>query len=175
MIKGIIMLIGLVGFLALSYKGYRYIRHNILQNNIALEYINKPVPQTSGKDIKGQIFKLESYKGKNVIIVFWATWCRFCVKEIPDIIKFQNTLTKDSDIVIISSILDKDIKKAKEFISKKKINYTVIIDEINYGAESEFNRPFKIVNIPSIWVINKEGIVIAQNLTHFDDAIEKLK
>ncbi len=175
MSKGIFIVFVLLVILALSYKGYRYIKHKIVKNDVAIEYINKPAPKAEGIDIKGKRFVLDAHRGKNVIIIFWATWCKYCVKEIPTIIDFQNTLGNTSDTVVVSSILDTDIEKAKVFIDKNKINYTVLIDEQYYGADSEFNKPFKIVNIPSIWVINKEGIVVGQNLHHITEAIEILR
>lgn len=175
MSKGVLIVFFLIFISALSYKGYRYIRHQIVKNDVATEYLNKPAPKAEGIDIKGERFVLDDYKGKNVIIVFWATWCKYCIDEIPAIIDFQDSLKNKSDTIIVSSILDQDIKKGKLFVKKRELNYRVIMDENNFGGNSEFNKPFKIVNIPSIWVINKEGLVVGQNLRYIVEAIDILK
>lgn len=173
--KWIIVALLLPIALYVSYKGYRFIKHRIIKYDVGMQYINKPAPDAQGVDLDGNSFVLGSQKGKNVIIIFWATWCRYCTKEIPVIIDLQNSLKNDSSLVIVSSSLDRDTEKAKAFIKKRKINYRVLIDEKNTGRDSEFNKSFEILHMPSIWVINKEGVVIAQNLLHIEDAIEILK
>ena len=173
--KWIIIALALPVALYVSYKGYRFIKHRIIKHEVGIQYINKPAPDAQGVDLDGNSFVLGSQKGKNVIIIFWATWCRYCVKEIPEIMELQKGLKGNSNIVIISSSLDGDVEKAKSFIEKRKINYRVLIDEKNSGKNSEFNKPFRVLHIPSIWVVNTEGIVIAQNLRHIVDAIEILK
>ncbi len=173
--KWIIIALVLPVALYVSYKGYRFIKHRMIKQEVGTQYLNKPAPDARGLDVNGNRFILRSQKGKNVIIVFWATWCRYCVKEIPEIMELKKALKGDSNVVIISSSLDGEVEKAKSFIEKRKINYRVLIDEKNPGYNSEFNKPFRVLHIPSIWVVNTEGIVIAQNLRHIEDAIGILK
>jgi len=173
--KWIIVVLVLPVIAYVSYKGYRFIKHRMIKHEVGIQYINKPAPDAQGVDLDGKSFLLGSQKGKNVIIIFWATWCRYCVKGIPEIMELKKDLKGHSNVVIISSSLDGDVEKAKSFIEKRKINYRVLIDEKNPGKNSEFNKPFRVLHIPSIWVVNTEGIVIAQNLRHISDAIEILK
>ncbi len=102
-------------------------------------------------DIFGNNVSLSSYKGKVVLLNFWATWCPPCKAEIPDLIKLQENY-KDKLAIFSVSLDQDDPKVVREFYKKYKINYPVVMftEEIlkNYGGISA---------IPTSFVINHKG------------------
>ena len=158
----------------IAYKGYFRIRHMMAEQERNELFANKPAPDVTGTTQEGKKWSLKSQRGKNVIIVFWASWCPVCVKEIPKVIALGKKLRNNPETVLIGVNHDNDPDKARSFIKEKGINYPVLIDEKKPGKKNDFSRPFNIYGIPSIWVIDKEGIVKAQRLRHIEDAIEIL-
>ncbi len=170
--KVLLFITTLIILFYVAYKGYFYLQHKNALAEANSKYLNTVVIEASGYTLDNRRYSLIEQRGKNIILIFWASWCPDCTREIPAIKLFQNSLDENSDIVIISSSVDKDINKLKKFLEKNSLNYPVLVDEKNLGSTSEFNKHFPIVVIPSIWVINKKGVVVGQNLHHFDNAVK---
>ncbi len=173
--KWIMIIIALLVLLPLGYKGYRIFKHEMAVNKAEELYIGHPVPAATGMTTTGETFTTTDQKGKNVIMVFWATWCRYCVAEIPQIKAFYEEIKNDPNIKLISITIDKDPQVARKFIEKEQIAYPVIIDKRDSEGKGEFSKKFRIINLPSLWVIDKEGIVRGQNLHHLEEAKKLLK
>ena len=158
----------------LLYKGLKsaYSKYNRIK---AEGYLDQTLPEIIGTDIRGNRYNLKSYKGKNVIIVFWASWCGSCLREIPNLKTFYASLEKDSDIVFLSSTMDDNVELSLKTIEKLKINYPVMIDKEAPGKNSSFNKHFQITHLPSIWVIDKTGTVKGENLVHIEEALKIIK
>ena len=106
-------------------------------------------------DTNGQIQSLDQYKGKWLIVNYWATWCGTCMKELPELIDFH----KNNDVVAVvvginfESIERKDLK---EFVSTKTIPYTVL------STEPVKKTPIgPVPALPITYIINPEGKVVA--------------
>jgi thiol-disulfide isomerase/thioredoxin len=171
-IKAIIIVVILALLMPFAYKGAKKLYYSYLAYE-AKKYEGRSVLNISGKDISGKRYNLNDFKGKNIVIVFWATWCKTCIEEMPKINKFYKNLDKNT--ILISSLADKNLNKAKELIKLNSIKYPVIVDKNNLGMDGEFNKFFKITHTPSIWVIDKNGTIIAQNLLHIDEVSNFLK
>jgi peroxiredoxin len=102
-------------------------------------------------DLEGKEHKLSDYHGKDVIVVFWATWCIPCHYEIPHLIALRNLISKDE--LAILAISNEDPRVVRRFMSKAKINYTVLSNHKSY-----LPAPFRLVTgIPTSFFIDKEG------------------
>src|ERR1035437_7951858 len=134
-------------------------------NNKAPEFT---LVSTDGKDIR-----LSEYKGKVVIIDFWATWCGPCRKGIPDLIELQKEFGKD--IVVIGISLDTDTKEEViPFMQKIGINYPVA-----YGTFEVTQQYGGVEGIPTSFVINKKGEIVGKHVglvpkSEYTDQINKL-
>lgn len=99
----------------------------------------------------GNMLNLADYKGKVVILDFWATWCPPCRKGIPDLIEIKKQYGEDFEIVGVS--VDTDTKPdVPGFIEEYGINYPVV-----YGNMGVYNQYGGIRSIPTAFIINQEG------------------
>jgi|Deesub1362B_J571_1020462.scaffolds.fasta_scaffold00163_43 cytochrome c biogenesis protein CcmG/thiol:disulfide interchange protein DsbE len=109
-------------------------------------------PDFTLKDIKGNNVSLSDFRGKIVILNFWATWCPPCRKEIPVFIKLYEKY-KNEGLIIIGISLDKEGKKVIiPFVKKFGINYPILI-----GTKEVENAYGGIRGIPTTFIIDKEG------------------
>ncbi|MFA3782259.1 peroxiredoxin family protein [Melioribacteraceae bacterium 4301-Me] len=116
--------------------------------------VNAPdftLPTTDGKTLK-----LSDFKGKVVIIDFWATWCPPCRKGIPDLIELKKKFGKKG-LEIIGVSVDQDTKdQVVPFIKQYGINYPVV-----YGNNNVYRAYGGIEAIPTTFVIDKTGKIVA--------------
>ncbi len=119
--------------------------------------LSGPAIDFEAVDINGKSIKLTEFKGKIVILDFWATWCPPCVKEIPNLKKIYSKY-KGDDFEIISIALERKPKEhALKFVSDKKMDWIHIIDK---DKGREIATEYKIRYIPTMYVINKKGDII---------------
>ena len=113
-------------------------------------------------DQNGNKVRLEDFKGKNIYIDFWATWCKPCVAEIPDLKKVEEKF-KDKNIVFLSISLDsqKDIEKWKSFIVKKELGANQLI--VENAWQSQVVKEYLVESIPRFILIDTEGNLVDIN------------
>jgi peroxiredoxin len=78
------------------------------------------------KDLQGNMQRLADYRGKWVLVNFWATWCPPCEQETPDLVALHNA-HKNSDLVVIGVALDSTRASIETFAAKHKISYPLAI------------------------------------------------
>ncbi|MEN8153762.1 MAG: TlpA disulfide reductase family protein [Acidobacteriota bacterium] len=122
--------------------------------------VSEPVNFSAG-DIKGNTIELDEYKGKVVILDFWATWCPPCRREIPNLKEIYKT-HKNDKFEIISIALERKPKDfAINFVKEWKMDWVHIID-MQKGRE--IAKKYKIMYIPTMYIINKKGEIVASGL-----------
>jgi peroxiredoxin len=114
-------------------------------------------PDFTLTDINGKQHKLSDYRGKDVLINFWATWCPPCKAELPHLIALRNLVGEDKLAMLAISYTSishrETTEKVKAFVEQNKINYTVF--SIDPGSmPSPFDR---ISGIPCSFFIDSEG------------------
>lgn len=105
-------------------------------------------------DLNGKNVSLSDFKGKKVLLNFWATWCPPCRAEMPDIEKLYQE-NKDSDLVILGVNLGEDTQTVKSFIDKNKYNFNILLD-----SDQAVAIKYNIVSIPTSFFIDKEGNIV---------------
>jgi peroxiredoxin len=113
-------------------------------------------PDFKFKDAKGADIRLSAYKGKVVLLDFWATWCGGCKVEIPWFIEFENQYKSRGLAVIGVSMDDDGWKLVRPFIEAKKMNYPVVI-----GDEDLAQRYGGVDSLPETLLIGRDGKVAA--------------
>ena len=87
------------------------------------------------KDIQGKVQHLSDYRGKWVLVNFWATWCPPCLEEIPDLIALHNA-HKDTDLVVIGITMEyASSKGVTEFVAQHAIPYPIILGNHKMAAQ----------------------------------------
>ncbi len=109
-------------------------------------------PQFTLSDIEGRQLSLSHYRGKVVILDFWATWCPPCKKEIPDFISLQNQYASQG-LQIIGIGLDEPSAVAS-FARQNGINYPVAV-----GDDAIANLYGGVSGIPTTFIIDRNGTI----------------
>ena len=114
----------------------------------------KEAPDFVLKDVFGKDVKLSDFRGKIVILNFWATWCGPCRKEMPDFIELQKEYGKDG-LQFIGIALDQEgAEKVKPFVEKNKIPYPILI------GNNEISDKYGGMNaIPVTFLIDRKGMI----------------
>ncbi len=118
------------------------------------KYIDKPAPGFSLFDLDGQKVKLSDFKGKVVLVDFWATWCGPCLRAMPYIQTLHEKYKEDGIIVLGINSWERKPDKVKTVLKAKKISYNILLDPKNVVIGK-----YGVKGIPSFFIIDKEGIV----------------
>lgn len=115
----------------------------------------KLAPYFTLPDVNGKMVSLRDFKGKVLILDFWATWCPPCREEIPH---FQNLYAqyKGKGLEIIGIAIDQGGRAAvKPFVEANRISYTILI-----GSEEVTNTYGGIIGIPTTFVVDRKGNIV---------------
>ena len=99
----------------------------------------KPLPEVSLNDSHGKPVSLSVYRGRVVLLDFWATWCEGCKEEIPWFMEFQKTYKRAGLTVVGASLDDDGWKSIRPYLREHKINYRIVIGSLEsakqFGAD----------------------------------------
>ena len=123
--------------------------------------VGQPFPAFSEKDLDGKPLTTDAYKGKVVLVDFWATWCGPCVAELPNVLAaYQKYHDKGFEIIGIS--LDKDRDALTKFIAENKMTWAQYFD--GQGWENKLSQAYGITSIPATFLLDREGKIAAKDL-----------
>jgi thiol-disulfide isomerase/thioredoxin len=111
------------------------------------------------KDIEGKEVALSSFKGKVVLLNFWATWCGPCKAEIPGFVELQEKYR--DKLTIIGYSVDDTAELAKKYAAEYKMNYPILLGE---GREDVQDAYGPIWGIPASFIISKDGKVCRKHM-----------
>lgn len=123
--------------------------------------IGQLAPEVSAETPEGKIIKLSDFKGKYVLLDFWASWCAPCRQENPNIVKVYQQF-KGKNFTVLGFSLDDDKGKWQQAIKADNLNWTHISEMKQWDSENA--RLYNVNAIPASFLINPEGKIIAKNL-----------
>ena len=124
--------------------------------------IGKAAPEFSLPDTTGTMVSLSDFKGKYVLLDFWASWCPPCRRENPNVVKAFNDF-KDKNFTVVGISLDKDKDKWLEAIVSDNLTWTHVSD-LKYW-DSEIPALYGVRGIPANVLLDPDGVIIARNIT----------
>ena len=110
-------------------------------------------------DLDGKTIKDADFKGKIVVLNFWATWCVPCREEIPSLIELHQQYGDDGVIIVGASVDRGGVDLVKRFVERFKVNYPIVI------ADEKMMRDFGNVEaVPTTFLIDRNGRVAGKHV-----------
>ncbi len=113
--------------------------------------VNETAPDFTLKTKSGKNLRLNDFRGKVVMINFWATWCAPCRQELPHMEKLHQDF-KDKGFVLLGVNIDNDSAAAKKMAEEFKLTFPVLYDE-----KQQTSKLYKLKAMPSTFVIDRNG------------------
>ena len=130
------------------------------------ETAGNPAPSFTLQDLSGNEVSLSDFKGKVVILDFWATWCQPCVKEIPHFIELYEQY-KDQGFAMVGISLDhQGVSDVKSFVQKYQVNYPILMND---GRADKAYGGIKY--IPTTFVIDRTGNIRQKYVSYREKAV----
>ena len=127
-------------------------------------------PDFKEKDFAGQPLSISGLKGKVVLVDFWATWCRPCVADMPNVAAaYEKYHDKGLEVVGIS--LDESKEALTKFLAAKKYAWPQFFD--GKGWDNKLGQQYGIRSIPATYLLDKDGKIIAKDL-HGEELIQAI-
>ena len=126
---------------------------------------NRQAPPFSLSTLDGRTLELNSYRGKVVLLDFWATWCTPCRDEIPHLVEMQNKYGNDG-LQIIGLSMDDGPEPVREFYSRFSMNYPVVM-----GDTKTADQYGGVFGLPIAYLIGRDGRMYFKHIGATDPAV----
>ena len=122
-----------------------------IRNDETEKQANPKPASWASVDTTGQTIRSEDLNGKVSVVVYWATWCGGCKKEIPELVKLRNEFD-NSKLEILGLSVDKTSKDLNAFTKEYGINYRIA--RVNASVDNAFGR---VKSIPTLFILDQKG------------------
>ena len=112
----------------------------------------KPAPDFTLKNLEGEDVSLSDYRGKIVLVNFWATWCGYCDMEMPDIQRLDD---ENEDLVVLAVDVMEDKETVEDYINEGGYNFEVVLDE-----DGRIQQTYLVSGFPTSYFVDPEGILL---------------
>ena len=178
-VKWVIIAISLVGVITGAAVWYPVLRENYSGNNLmqnsqsqdsASEDHAYAAPDFTVLDAQGNEVKLSDYRGRPIVLNFWATWCSYCKIEMPD---FDKAYEKYPDVQFLmvnaTDGIQETIATAKDYIAQEGYQFEVFFD-----TEFEAVNAYYVTGLPATYFIDKDGNLVTRSSGMLDfETLEK--
>ena len=123
----------------------------------AKSLVHKLAPQFVRPDLDNKRLDLKAYRGKVVLLNFWATWCPPCRREMPDMEKLYQRFSGKGLVVL--AVSDEKRETVEDFLKKQNYTFPVLLD-----SDRKVNAAFGIEGIPNSFLFDRQGKLVAQSI-----------
>lgn len=116
--------------------------------------VGQLAPQFTTTDRKGQVHQLSDFRGKVVLVNFWATWCSPCVEEMPSMESLRKELDQEQ-LVIVALSVDDSWEPVKLFFRESNFGLMIYSD-----FEGKIARLYGTEKVPETYILNKQGVIV---------------
>lgn len=126
-------------------------------------------PDAGSVTLDGRKWRLKDERGKVVLLDFWATWCGPCVASIPEIKEIHSQFKGNPDFLLVGVSWDDDRASLESFVRKREMPWLQLFD---LAADHEMMRKFGITQIPTLYLIDRDGNIAAKDPPYHQLATE---
>ena len=112
----------------------------------------------AGKMMDAKSVNLQDYRGRFVLLNFWATWCSPCLKEMPDLENAYNEMGQEK-LVVLAVGMGESVEKIKAFFNKYSFTFPLLADN-----RMKITKLYGVRNIPVTYLIDPDGVVLGRAL-----------
>lgn len=127
--------------------------------------VGKPAPDFALPDVDGNVVRLSDFRGKTVVMNFWATWCPPCRREFPELVELYDA-NKDRGLVVLGVDLQEPANQVRRFAEDFGAKYPIVID-----LDAEVAGQYRLLGLPTTWFVDSQGILRAQHVGLLTDDI----
>lgn len=134
--------------------------------------VGELAPDFTLKNLSGEEVSLSDYRGKIVMINFWATWCKWCDIEMPDM---QKLSSENDDLVVLAVDVEEGIEEVKAYIEKGGYDFEVVLD-----SNGDISKTYLVNGLPNSYFVDKEGILLGKvggaiNYAQMNEILENIR
>lgn len=147
---------------------------NMTQNkqSASPQFLGKAAPKASTTTLDGKAWSLADQKGKVVLIDFWATWCGPCVHAMPEMKAIYEKYKSNPNFLMVGTAMDRQAKDVQKFVTDENLPW-LQLHEPGKDWDNSFSDAFQVNSIPSIWIIDQDGVVRGEKI-HGKQQIEAI-
>jgi cytochrome c-type biogenesis protein len=145
------------------------------------DFVSVPAPEVAFKDLEGKEIPLESYRGKVVLVNFWATWCEPCQVEIPWLIEMQQKYSSKGFVILGVDVDDESNKEVSSFLAKERFEVNRQKLPMNYpvlrGNDAVADKFGGLLGYPTSFLISRDGKIVkkVQGLISYDEIAKAIE
>ena len=113
--------------------------------------VGMPAPGFTLPDLEGKLHGLADYRGRVVVLNFWATWCPPCIDEMPSLQRLHQALA-DQGVAVVAVSVDERFSDVPDFVQKFNLTFSVLFDE-----GKKVSRTYQTFKYPETYILDREG------------------